>query len=239
MYDYCRRNVPVERAAAITAVLALDQRLGDNSPALRARLGSSSRINRHDLTTSICSFVGDHRSQWDVHNPGFPLAVPLFTQNDYFCRLRASRIVPRQNAGQLVSAIHKAAASVPVFKAAHLMHQTSTPLVRWMPPNKTNHHTRQQQFNIKHVRLHHFARLAHDPKFPFMSRQNTCLTQRATTTAGHVCTAHRCPRVALAYWRVRRCAHHWSRSPVQTKRSQTGVDSNARLSLHASRTGRR
>lgn len=62
MYDYCRRNVPVERAAAITAVLALDQRLGDNSPALRARLGSSSRINRHDLTTSICSFVGDHRS---------------------------------------------------------------------------------------------------------------------------------------------------------------------------------
>lgn len=57
MYDYCRRNVPVERAAAITAVLALDQRLGDNSPALRARLGSSSRINRHDLTTSICSFV--------------------------------------------------------------------------------------------------------------------------------------------------------------------------------------
>lgn len=90
MYDYCRRNVPVERAAAITAVLALDQRLGDNSPALRARLGSSSRINRHDLTTSICSFVGDHRSQLRPrgvvhmlrqHTTGEALDVQIFNRD--------------------------------------------------------------------------------------------------------------------------------------------------------------
>lgn len=63
MHDYRRSNVTVENASAITAVCALGQRLDCDSPAFRARLGSSARIDKLDLTASIRSFVGDQRDE--------------------------------------------------------------------------------------------------------------------------------------------------------------------------------
>lgn len=63
MHDHRRSNVTVESASAIAAVCALGQRLLGDGPAFWAHLGSSSRIDLHDLTTSVRSFVEDHCGQ--------------------------------------------------------------------------------------------------------------------------------------------------------------------------------
>ena len=63
MHDHRSSNVPVDSAAAVAAVFSFGQRLCGYGSALWARLGSSSRIDHHDLTASVCSFVGDHRGQ--------------------------------------------------------------------------------------------------------------------------------------------------------------------------------
>src|SRR5690606_28821200 len=63
MHDHRSSNVPVETAPAVTAVLALGQRLCSDRPAFRARLRSSPRIDLHQLDTGSRSLVIEHSGQ--------------------------------------------------------------------------------------------------------------------------------------------------------------------------------
>lgn len=90
MHDHRRSNVPVQRAAAFAAVLSDRERFNGDDPALGARLGSSSRIDHHDLTASVCSFVGDQSSQLSPrgvvhmlrqHSASEALNVQIFNRN--------------------------------------------------------------------------------------------------------------------------------------------------------------
>lgn len=63
MHDHRRRNVSIEVASAVAAVLALDQRLDGDRPAVRAGLASSSRIDHHELASGAFSLICEHRGQ--------------------------------------------------------------------------------------------------------------------------------------------------------------------------------
>ena len=63
MYNHRSSNVPVDVCPALAAVPTFGERFCFDDPALRARLGCTSRIDTDKLDTSICSFVVEHRGQ--------------------------------------------------------------------------------------------------------------------------------------------------------------------------------
>jgi hypothetical protein len=63
VYDHRSSNVSVDVCPALAAVPTFGERFCFDDPALRARLGCTSRIDTDKLDTSICSFVVEHRGQ--------------------------------------------------------------------------------------------------------------------------------------------------------------------------------
>ena len=83
-------NVTVEDASAIAAMGSFGQRFCLDGSASRAGLGSSARINRDNLSTSICSFVGEHGGQlsprgianvFGQHPAGEALDIQVFNRD--------------------------------------------------------------------------------------------------------------------------------------------------------------
>ena len=106
MHDPSRRHIPVERAAAVAAVNTLGKRLGADQTAFGASLRSSARIDQNDFSSSVCSFVGEHRGQLSPrgivnrlgqHRAGETLHVEVL-QGDV-------RMIPHEAARELVQEV--------------------------------------------------------------------------------------------------------------------------------------